>query len=80
MYWNTVAQNLQSGLIGLTLTWDVLKSSKLLCTTKRHIWLTLTWDVLKFANIEGNKVCGFWLTLTWDVLKSSPNCYFAKCF
>ena len=38
--------------VGLTLTWDVLKSMKLKIIQSRSLRLTLTWDVLKYTQFK----------------------------
>ncbi len=47
MYWNEYEQQRLESLIGLTLTWDVLKLSWLSALADSLYGLTLTWDVLK---------------------------------
>ena len=54
---------------GLTLTWDVLKSSWQLGLFNSRIRLTLTWDVLKYRQGAVKHKYRKRLTLTWDVLK-----------
>ena len=55
--------------LGLTLTWDVLKSKNGQQIYVINQWLTLTWDVLKYKHIFEVWCYSYWLTLTWDVLK-----------
>ena len=50
MYWNEYEQQRLESLIGLTLTWDVLKLSWLSALADSLYGLTLTWDVLKSNN------------------------------
>ena len=56
-------------LLGLTLTWDVLKSQKDLGGGLKQWGLTLTWDVLKCRKQQSSRWILSRLTLTWDVLK-----------
>ena len=58
-------------LIGLTLTWDVLKYDSRGFFKESRMWLTLTWDVLKSPIGYEVNSAGVRLTLTWDVLKYS---------
>ena len=44
--------------VGLTLTWDVLKSCYGLSKRRTPYRLTLTWDVLKYLNNGGNVAVG----------------------
>ena len=65
------SHTLAYALLGLTLTWDVLKQSVPQEIEPKRYRLTLTWDVLKrYLVIQGNNPEGR-LTLTWDVLKHS---------
>ena len=54
---------------GLTLTWDVFKFNKNICTTTFSTRLTLTWDVFKFFAAALCTCIIKGLTLTWDVFK-----------
>ena len=47
MYWNATCFDEATGTLGLTLTWDVLKSIGVKLPKKDAARLTLTWDVLK---------------------------------
>ena len=69
MYWNNAIASCSSLVVGLTLTWDVLKWRTTGSVKKWKSWLTLTWDVLKSGNRTINNIIASGLTLTWDVLK-----------
>ena len=48
MYWNIFEAKYKIPVLGLALTWDVLKLLKLSYPCSSSIGLTLTWDVLKW--------------------------------
>ena len=57
MYWNSLMLLIMTLLMGLTLTWDVLKFVSVAMPTAFASGLTLTWDVLKY-NYQGIRCFG----------------------
>ena len=49
MYLNTVLYKTPTGVVGLTLTWDVFKFNSFITIAKPITRLTLTWDVFKLT-------------------------------
>ena len=70
MYLNEMDKPKTTKSKGLTLTWDVFKSTGCLKINDKLERLTLTWDVFKFLWFETYIWKIFSLTLTWDVFKS----------
>ena len=51
MYWNPHTKEPKEDAYRLTLTWDVLKLTKISNLYHKNIRLTLTWDVLKLLQM-----------------------------
>ena len=69
MYWNEIPRRVLESVLGLTLTWDVLKCPRRTELAVNSFRLTLTWDVLKSRIFRTECFPRNGLTLTWDVLK-----------